>query len=150
MLGELKPRGAGPELRAQILDMVDSELTRPAGSRFWRLAVPALAASIALAFGANIWLNDRQDQRLAALYGQQSSHQMADTPHQGLFAERPALADHFARIDRFLRELDSEGKGKHREKAKEDSQDRSARPGGSDCFASRGQRHLHLDHGSPA
>ncbi|MCR4410973.1 MAG: hypothetical protein NUV77_00950 [Thermoguttaceae bacterium] len=68
LLIRLTPCGAAPELRARVLAAVSAEL-QSTPRRWWSVAVLAVAASIVLALGLNLWLSRRFERRLAALLG---------------------------------------------------------------------------------
>jgi hypothetical protein len=66
-LERLTPRGAPPPLRQRVLGAVAGELAKRPRRRRW-VAV-ALAASLLLAVGLNLAVDQAQQSRLAALYG---------------------------------------------------------------------------------
>ena len=68
-LGQLTPRGAGPELRDQVLDAVGQALHAEPSSGWRFRSGLAVAASLVLAIVLNVWVNRWADRNLARLYG---------------------------------------------------------------------------------
>jgi hypothetical protein len=68
-LQEVTPRGAGPELRGQVLDAVGGELAKRPAGRWERRTARAVAASVLITVVLNVWLVTSSNRRRAALYG---------------------------------------------------------------------------------
>ena len=69
LLGRLTPRGVCPELRPQVLAAVASQLEAEPASRWPRRSALAVAASLLLGIGMNIWASKSAERRLAELFG---------------------------------------------------------------------------------
>lgn len=68
-LRRVTPRGAGPELRGQVLAAVGRELAADRVGPWGRRLGLAVAASLLLGVVLNVWVNKASDRRLARLYG---------------------------------------------------------------------------------
>ena len=69
LLGRMTPRGVRPELRPQVLAAVASELKAEPASPWLRRCALAVAASLLLGIGMNIWASTVTERRLARLFG---------------------------------------------------------------------------------
>jgi hypothetical protein len=69
LLGSVTPRGVRPELRPQVLAAVASRLQADRQSRWMRRSALAVAASIFVGVGLNVWLSQMSERHLAQLFG---------------------------------------------------------------------------------
>ncbi len=173
-LSQLTPRGARPELRGQVLEKLASELenfaTAPKefGSPRLRRSAWAVAASLLLGIGLNVWADKASERHLARLFGpppiSKQAMEIANAVEKITDAETgrwvyqrlatprrsgdasAAYAKHYAAMEQLIRELNLVSKDSYHETLQKDSEvdrDRTRRIDGdrSDC-----QRLVRLDY----
>ena len=159
LLEQLAPRGADPTLRAQVLAQVGKELEARAGVHWQRRCGWAVAAGVLLAIGLNCWIAERQERRLAHLYGPPPTlatpHEMARTTENRTdvkAAQRTpySLTRHIQMIDRCFQDLEAVWKENPHEAIQEDPQNHSACPRTGPGALVRLECHQELDHGCAA
>jgi hypothetical protein len=169
VLKGLTARGASSDLRQRILDQIGQKLPARNAGHWQRWVGPAVAASIALAFGGNVWITHRQEARLAGICGQPAipddfreavaiaasvtDRETAHLLEQRLMAAsrpKPSFAENIRVIEKYFRDLNSDWKENHREKIQENPEDRSARSGIAPGLVAHCECHFYLDHGFPA
>lgn len=168
LLGRLKPRGVGPELRPQVLAAVASRLEAESASPWLRRSALAVAATLLVGIALNVWVSDRSERRLAQLFGptpvpkqvleladavqEITDTQTAQWIRQRFAASRPsgkslaAYASYNDMLRRLLEDPSALSKDPYDETPQEDRQmdrDRAGRAGGdrSGC-----QRRIRLDY----
>jgi hypothetical protein len=168
-LDHVIPRGAPPELRARVLAAVADELrARPAPPasllRSLRPAI-AVAASVLVGLGLNLWVNDRLDRRLAIVLGppppRRQVAEIADDVasitdpatgrwvYQRLAASRPDPDEarrSAVRLRRMIRQLTANDEETVDETLQEDPQMDRDRRGSRDRPPADPQRRLRLAH----
>jgi hypothetical protein len=168
-LRSLTPRGADRSLRQRVLDEVGRELAARKPARWRRLIGPAVAASIVLAFGANVGITHWHETRLAGIFGPPSipgniremvaivesvtDRETAHLVEQRLLAAsrpEPSFEENIRVIEKYFRNLNALGKEDRREKIEEDRQDRSDHPGRAPGLGVDRERRVYLDYRLPA